>query len=311
MKTFVRAVVACAVLLGVRAASAEEASPPVGHMTMTPPAGFTLADTFTGFVNRPQNASIVFNENTGSFDDIRNHLTPQGFAKVGVQILSKKDLEGLPGKAFEIEATETLGSTTFHKWIIVVDGSSFVGMIIFGEPLNSGVFSDATIRSAVASIKLRAESGDRISALPFTYAPSGALKYSTVSSGNAVMLTAEPEGQTSPDGPMFSILLLQELKTPIAAKLYPAMTQAFLESLRAVKVQSIQSEKPAMVAGLPGWEVNATVRSATTGHSLKFQSVMVFSNDKIWQFMAMGTPDRFDPEEPDFRAIMASFRPKS
>ena len=125
---------------------------------LEPPKGFVIATTFTGFLDQPDNASILLAEFPPvAFNQFRNGFTADAMAKHGMRLLSNETIDGVPYEQITVRAEQRVGNQIFDKWLMTINGPDVVGMVTvsIAKPAPPRL-SDAVIRAALASVRINA-----------------------------------------------------------------------------------------------------------------------------------------------------------
>src|SRR5262245_36907321 len=140
------------------ASAANPVTPPGSRISLEPPKGFVVATTFTGFLDQPNNASILLAEFPPvAFPQFRNGFTAEAMARHGILLVSKEMIDGVPYERITVRAEQRVGNQTVDKWLMVINGPDVVGMVTFSVPKPAPpTRSDAVIRAALASARISA-----------------------------------------------------------------------------------------------------------------------------------------------------------
>ena len=161
------------------------------RISLEPPKGFVIATTFTGFLDQPDNASILLAEFPPvAFNQFRNGFTADAMAKHGMRLLSNETIDGVPYEQITVRAEQRVGNQIFDKWLMTINGPDVVGMVTvsIAKPAPPRL-SDAVIRAALASVRINATASvDPIAALPFSIEPTARFKYRKPLAGRGLLL---------------------------------------------------------------------------------------------------------------------------
>ena len=170
-------------------------TPPGSRISLEPPKGFVIATTFTGFLDQPDNASILLAEFPPvAFNQFRNGFTADAMAKHGMRLLSNETIDGVPYEQITVRAEQRVGNQIFDKWLMTINGPDVVGMVTvsIAKPAPPRL-SDAVIRAALASVRINATASvDPIAALPFSIEPTARFKYRKPLAGRGLLLKETP-----------------------------------------------------------------------------------------------------------------------
>jgi hypothetical protein len=291
--------------------AADPITPPGSRISLEPPKGFVIATTFTGFLDQPDNASILLAEFPPvAFNQFRNGFTADAMAKHGMRLLSNETIDGVPYEQITVRAEQRVGNQIFDKWLMTINGPDVVGMVTvsIAKPAPPRL-SDAVIRAALASVRINATASvDPIAALPFSIKPTTRFKYRNPLAGRALLLKETPpppEGQL--DDVSFIVTLAGE--TAIAPSDQRSFgEQQFLVS-KAITDKTILSTKPLTTSNMAGFEYLAQGKGAS-GRPLRYLVVALYPSGRPFVLLGIAPSERFDEALPEFRAMVESFRAK-
>lgn len=312
MKHTVRSLaLAIALIASFASAFADPVTPPGSRISLTPPKGFGVATTFTGFLDQTNGASIMLVEFPPvAFKQISSGLNAEAIAKHGMRLVSRETIEGLPYEQVTARAEQRLNGQTFDKWMMTINGPDVVGMVTVTVPKPApSQLSDAVIRAALASVRINATSaGDPIAALPFSIEPTARFKYRKPLAGRGILLKETPpppEGQLDDVG--FIITLAADM-TVASADQKGFGEQQFLNS-RTITDKTILSSKPITTPNASGFEFLAEGKQSS-GRPLRYLIVALYPAGHPFMLMGVAPAERFDEALPEFRAMVESFKSK-
>ena len=292
-------------------AHADPVTPPGSRIALEPPKGFALATTFTGFLDQPNNASILLAEFPPvAFPQFRNGFTAEAMARHGMRLVSKEMIEGVPYEQIAVRAEQRVGNQTIDKWLMVINGPDIVGMVTVSVPKPAPpTLSDAVIRAALASARINAVAAvDPIAALPFSVQPTARFAYRKPLAGRGLLLKETPpppEGQLDDVG---FIVSLAADTTIAAADQKSFGEQQFLVS-KTITDKNILSSRPLTTAHATGFEYLAEGKGAS-GRPLRYLVVALYPAGRPFVLLGIAPSERFDEALPEFRTMVESFRAK-
>jgi hypothetical protein len=291
--------------------AADPVTPPGSRISLEPPKGFVVATTFTGFLDQPNNASILLAEFPPvAFPQFRNGFTAEAMAKHGMRLVSKEMIEGLPYEQIAVRAEQRVGAQTVDKWLMVINGPDVVGMVTVSvaKPAPPQL-SDAAIRAVLASARINAAAAvDPIAALPFSIQPTARFTYRKPLAGRGLLLKETPpppEGQLDDVG---FIVSLAADTTIAAADQRGFGEQQFLAS-KTITDKKILSSRPLTTANAAGFEYLAEGKGAS-GRPLRYLVVALYPAGRPFVLLGIAPSERFDEALPEFRTMAESFRAK-
>ena len=301
-------IVFATIMMMTTGATAAPTTPQGSRVSMTPPEGFAVASSFTGF--QGPHASILIVEIPGAaFEAMRDGFTADALAKQGVTLESQEPVTDLPFKAHLFRGQQALKGMTIKKWLLLADGGGYTAIINVSSDA-ADPLSEARVRAALATVRLQAAPvGDPLAALPFSIRPAARFTRSQALGGRGLVLMQSPPPPDGPSGdPGLTVTLLAEQSFP------PDQRQAFTEqgvrSLKALRIGAVHDSRPIKVGEVDGWELSADAVGTSDNRAVRVWIVTLFSPKASYMLLAMAAPDRFDAAVPDFRATIESFRPK-
>jgi hypothetical protein len=312
MKNIVRSLaLAIGLIASLASAFADPVTPPGSRLSLTPPKGFGVATTFTGFLDQASGASIMLVEfPPAGFRQISDGLNAESIAKHGMRLLSRETIDGLPYEQVTIRAEQRLNGQTFDKWMMTINGPDITGMVTVTLPKPAPArLSDTVIRAALGSVRINATSaGDPIAALPFSIAPTARFKFQKPLAGRGLLFKETPpppEGQLDDAG---FIVTLAADATVASADQKDFGEQQFLNS-KTITDKTVLSSKPITTSNASGFEFLAEGKQSS-GRPERYLFVALYPAGHPFILMGFAPAERFDEALPDFRAMVESFRSK-
>lgn len=293
------------------ARAADRVTPPGSRIGLEPPKGFVVATTFTGFLDQPNNASILLAEFPPvAFPQFRNGFTAEAMAKHGMRLVSKEIIEGVPYEQITVRAEQRFGSQVIDKWLMAIDSPDVVGLVTFSVARPAPPqLSDAAIRAALASARINAATSlDPIAALPFSIQPTARFAYRKPLAGRGLLLKETPP---PPEGQMDDVGFIVSLAadtTIASADQKNFGEQQFLVS-KTITDKKILSSRPLTTGNTAGFEYLAEGKGAS-GRPLRYLVVALYPAGRPFVLLGMAPSERFDEALPEFRAMVESFRAK-
>ncbi|WP_422345624.1 hypothetical protein [Parasphingorhabdus sp.] len=184
-------------ILAFPAHAAEPVFPGGGAVGLEPPGAMTVADSFSGFRDSAEGASILIAE-----------FPPEAYAEIAPRftaetLAARMSMKGPVEKltlAGDIEALLATGVQTqqgvdYRKWVMIARGDDVTGMITVQIPESSGSYSDEQIRATLNSVRFqpRGSLEDEISRLPFTMTERAGFRAVRTLAGSGLILTDGPK----------------------------------------------------------------------------------------------------------------------
>lgn len=294
------------------ALAAQPVTPPGSRIAMTPPPGFIVSKSFKGFERRDLSASVTMMEfPPGAYEETRRRIAGGAMAQNGVKTRPTAQLKNMTFKTFLIEGEQRANNVLLKKWILLLDATSFTGMVVVTAPKSAADhISEPVVRAALASLRINDTAvGDPHAMLPYIFDRENRFKYEKVLVGHAVLLKESPpppEGRGDD-----AAMLITYKQQAVASQHHIKLGEFALSSFHALKVDAILNRKPVTVGGLTGHEYYATGKNPKTGEPLNIVMFMLFTADRYFVLMGFAPPPAFTRAMADIQAVVASFRVKS
>ena len=182
---------------------AEPAAPaavvfPVGsRVGLVPPPGMVVSKTFPGFMDPEKNAGIVIRVMPpNAYPAMKKSLGDDTLKKQGLTVVKRDTMQLAVGKADLVVGNElSPDKKPFRKWLLLVPTNDLTAAVSVQAPADDSVYSDAVVRTALASLTLRAKvpDTDYLQALPFKVGDTAGFHIGNVIPGRALMLIDAPD----------------------------------------------------------------------------------------------------------------------
>lgn len=171
--------------------------PANGPVGLEPPGGMTVAESFSGFRDSEEGASILIAEfPLEAYAEIAPQFTPEKLA-------ARMTMEGPVQKltlAGDVEALLAVGvqtqqGITYRKWVMIARNSDSTAMVTVQVPSTSEAYPDEEVLAALQSVRFqpRGTLEDEISRLPFTVAQRADFRAVRTLAGSGLMMTDGPK----------------------------------------------------------------------------------------------------------------------
>ncbi len=256
-------------------AAAEAVFPPGSRIGLQPPAGFAVAEGFTGFIDKEENVSFLIVEIADApFAQIAATSDEQ-WAGQGIAIASRRSLRVDDAPAMLLTGAQTLEGGRFAKWILFVGYDDMSVMITVQsvrpptEALNLAIETalKTTIRRKALTID------EKLAVLPFRLAALGDLRIVDTLANAAVFLTRGPKDAVRGAEQPFLIVARSPASPPGDLDL-DALSRLAVRSLKTVEVLEIERSGTAQTDGDTTVELVARGRTRETGEAII-----------VWQWM--------------------------
>ena len=249
------------------------ASPVPGtQVDIVPPAGFTKADRFAGFMNATTGASIVVTDIPGAFREVTAGFhDPARMQAQGMEVLDRTELRVDKHEAVLLHVTQEASGILFDKWLLAVDRNANTTLVVATYPHSVAEQQSEPLKAALLGVTF-GEPGDPLSALPFRVTAVAPLQPARVI-GNVLIMS--PQGQFPVTDESVPFLLVGRSISPGEGG---GRQLAEERVARAVGVQrvAIEHTDPVTIGALSGFVTVAQAVSAQQAIPLKVYQAMLF-----------------------------------
>lgn len=229
-----------ALLFQAPAAWAEPVFPRGAGVGLEPPAGMSVSTTFLGF--QKGKASILLTELPAAAFAQIDPQRAQFAERIGAK--AAEDFSASGAKGFIVRGTQALGGQSYRKWAVVLGSPATTTMVTVQVPADETDISDAAIEAALRTITLRAprSKDEQVAALPFKVGDLAGFRIVRTFMGAGLILTEGPKDE-DPTVEQPSVIVTTSLDRPAPAKDRAAFAQAYLRSIKAIRVTDVEAAK--------------------------------------------------------------------
>lgn len=277
---------------------------PGTSVTLDPPAGFTVADNFSGLQHSQSGSSITINElPLEAYEEISTIFTTEETAteallRQGIAIEDYRLLEVGESQVPLLRGSQRADSGEVTKYLTLFKGETTV--LITFNIIDPDRVTPEMVETTVASVVLAAAPTieDKISQLSFSFNTAAPFQIFDVLGGSAVLLSLQKEPDTSGLKPMVIIARGQNrIYTRDAADI----SEDLLRGTRGFSLANIVQETAVEFAGGSGYLIEAQIEELTV-----FQYVHVPENGRYIRLLATGEHDLLANVLPAVEDIAAS-----
>jgi hypothetical protein len=299
---------------------AEPAAPaavvfPVGsRVGLVPPPGMVASKTFPGFMDPEKNAGIVIRVMPpNAYPAMKESLADDTLKKQGLTVVNRDTMQLAIGKADLVVGNElSPDKKPFRKWLLLVSTNDLTAAVSVQAPADDSVYSDAAVRTALASLTLRAKvpDADYLQVLPFKVGDTAGFHIGNVIPGRALMLIDAPEYPH-----MIAINGLPEYEfnarfIVTAAPGGPSdpnqranLAHDAFNSIDGIKDKQVTMAEPVRINGQEAFETVASAKDVSTGANLMVVQWLRFGGGAFLQMIGVSRAEIWDKELPRLRAI--------
>lgn len=171
--------------------------PAGGTVGLAPPGAMTRADSFAGFQDSAESASILIVEFPAeAYAELASMF---GSEKLAAVVTIDAPVESLK-LAGDIDALLAAGSQTqqgieYRKWVMIAGGAETTAMVTVQIPSTSKAYPDAQVLEALQSLSFqpRGSLEDEIAGLPFTLVERAGFRAIRTLAGSGLIMTDGPK----------------------------------------------------------------------------------------------------------------------
>jgi len=288
-------------------AAADPVRVPGTDVSLEPPKGFSLSESYPGFQSAEQKASIMVTQMPAPVAEVMKAMNKETLATRGMTLLSSS-AETVGGReALLLQVAQAAGGAEFLKWMMVTGDPKTTVMVVGTFPKDSREEVGAAIRKSVLTALLGAEdTSDPFEGLQFRITPTQGLKIATRVSNMLILTETGTSGTLAPGEPVY---IIGSSISPSAIGDLKTFSEA-----RAQKTEQIQnlenlSGREITIGGLAAYELQADAKGVKSGTPVRFYQVIA-PDDAVGYFIVQGfvATDRAAGMIPEFQRVTESFR---
>lgn len=302
------------------ALSAEPAAPaavvfPVGsRVGLVPPPGMVASKTFPGFMDPEKNAGIVIRVMPpNAYPAMKKSLADDTLKKQGLTVVNRDTMQLAIGKADLVVGNElSPDKKPFRKWLLLVPTNDLTAAVSVQAPADDSVYSDAAVRTALASLTLRAKvpETDYLQVLPFKVGDTAGFHIGNVIPGRALMLIDAPDypHMIATNGlPEYEFnarfIVTAAPGGPSDPNQRANLAHDAFNSIDGIKDKQVTMAEPVRINGQEAFETVASAKDVSTGANLMVVQWLRFGGGAFLQMIGVSRAEIWDKELPRLRAI--------
>lgn len=299
---------------------AEPAAPaavvfPVGsRVGLVPPPGMVASKTFPGFMDPEKNAGIVIRVMPpNAYPAMKKSLADDTLKKQGLTVVSRDTMQLAIGKADLVVGNElSPDKKPFRKWLLLVSTNDLTAAVSVQAPADDSVYSDAAVRTALASLTLRAKvpDTDYLQVLPFKVGDTAGFHIGNVIPGRALMLIDAPDypHMIATNGlPEYEFnarfIVTAAPGGPSDPNQRANLAHDAFNSIDGIKDKQVTMAEPVRINGQEAFETVASAKDVSTGANLMVVQWLRFGGGAFLQMIGVSRAEIWDKELPRLRAI--------
>ena len=306
--------------LTLPALSAEPTAPaaavfPIGsRVGLVPPPGMIASKTFPGFMDPDKNAGIVIRVMPpNAYATMKESLTDDTLKKQGFMVEKRETMQLAIGRSDLVVGSElSPDKKPFRKWLLLVPTSDLTAAVSVQVPANDSVYSDATVRTALASLTLRDKvpDADYLKLLPFTVGDTAGFRVANVIPGRALLLIdapAYPHMIATNGLPEYEFnarfIVTAAPGGPSDPNQRANLARDAFSSIDGIKDKQVTMAEPVRIDGQEAFETVASAKDVSTGANLMVVQWLRFGGGAFLQIIGVSRAEIWDKELLRLRTI--------
>lgn len=288
-------------------ASAELVSVPGTSVSLEPPAGFSLSEQFSGFVNPDTLSSIVitelplegYSEIAATFSSVET--AAERFASQGIVVAEVSTIAVGGMEVPLLKGVQTISNVSVNKYIVLLRGDTTI-LLVFNVT-DRDRFGEAAVIAAVESVEVAATPSleEQVALLPFTFEVTAPFQILQTIGGSGVAIT--PNGEPDPSGKDPLIIIAGSTSSAPETTELDIFAERLLRGTRGFAEASITNQAPVDFAGGNGYFIEAT-----TPEGVVLQYLRVPPNTPYVRLIVIGEPETVERSMPAIQEIVDSVR---
>lgn len=296
------------------AARAAAVFPTGSRVGLVPPPGMVASKTFPGFMDANKNAGIVIRVMPPTaYATMKAALTDDTLKKQGFTVEKRDTMQLAIGDAEVVVGTElSPDKKPFRKWLLLVPNKDLTAAVSVQVPANDSVYSDAAVRTALASLTLRDKvpDTDYLNMLPFKVGDTAGFRIGNVIPGRALLLIDAP---AYPHMIATNGLPAYEFNARFIATAAPggssdpsqraSLARDAFNSIDGIKDKQVTMAEPVRINGQEAFETVASAKDVSTDAKLMVVQWLRFGGGAFLQMIGVSRAEIWDKELPRLRTI--------
>jgi hypothetical protein len=316
------AVVLTLATFAMPAHSAEPAAaifPRTSRVGLIPPPGMTESKAFPGFVDQAKNAGFLISAlPVGALADMEKTLADDALKQRGITVEKRETIQLGIGTGTLVTGTQLApDNTPYQKWLLLVPTKDLVAAVTVQAPKGDSVYTDAVVRTALASLALRNDipEAEYLDLLPFRVGDLAGFHVGNVIPGRALLLVDEPKtphtaatgGMPEPELDARCIIAIMP-GAPGEPEQRMAYARDAFDTIAGIKDVQITMAEPVNIDNQKGFETVASAKETTGGSALMVVQWLRFGETNTLQMVAISRADVWDTELSRLRTMRDSIQ---
>jgi hypothetical protein len=290
------------------AQAADAIFPPGLRVGLIPPAGLSVAKSFTGFQTEDQSVKVLVTElPADAYVEVVNAYK----ANVAAAIKPESIQTGAGLGYFTAESARD-GNTNVRRYSMILSGGTFSGYVAVQVPENATkIYSDDAVRQMFATAVIRKEVPveEQLSLMPFNVTELGHFKnVRTLAPSAALVLADGDEASGFEPAPFMVIGLITA--TPPEPDDRGRFAQEAAATIPGVRNAHITMSEPIRIDGQPAYETRIDATSGKDNTSVTVVQWLRFGGPRMLRIIGSAPRDQWSTAFPRFRAVRDGIQPR-
>ena len=297
----------------ITAYAAEPTFPTGSRIGLVPPSGMAVSKAFPGFDDAEQRTAVVLGELPAeAFLQLEKGIFTDALGAQGLTVEKRQVIPFESGMGFLVTARQDIGDAPHRKWFVVAPHPDFTLFVTVQRPDSaSATYSDETIRAALASLTIRTvPKEEQLALFPFKVNELGGFpNMKMLVRGAALLLSDGTEGIVEKAERPYMVVSVAPGPPPTAAE-RGNFAQRVLAGIQGYSDVRVISSEPMRIGGMPGYELRAEGKHATTGTDVMLVQWLRFGPGGFLRVVGIAQK----PDWPDaftrFRSVRDGIEPR-
>jgi hypothetical protein len=286
--------------------------PPGSRIGLVPPPGMVQSPAFPGFVDPARKAAILIGEFPAeAYEEVEKGLTANA-QKAGFTQESREVLTLAEGTGILVVGQQDMQGVQVRRWMLVAATGGLTALVsVEMQSAAAEASTDATIRSALESLKVRAAvpNEELLALLPYNLKDLAGFRIVQAAPNGGALLTDGPKNSIELDQqPVMIITIIPGVPEQGADR--AIFARQALAAVPGVKDMHIERMEPMRIGGQQGHEMVLSARQARTETELTVIQWLRFGSSSSVRVLGIARKDDWQKMFPRFRLVRDGLEPK-
>ncbi|MGA2125104.1 MAG: hypothetical protein ABSG76_03030 [Xanthobacteraceae bacterium] len=297
---------------GPARAGGEPMFPPGSRVGLVPPPGMVLSPAFPGFVDPARKAAILIGEFPAeAYEEVEKGLTANA-QKAGFTQERRENLALAEGTGVLVVGQQDMQGIQVRRWMLVAATGGLTALVsVEMQNAAAEASTDATIRSALESLKVRAvvPNDELLALLPYNLKDLAGFRIVQAAPNGGALLTDGPKNSIELDEqPAIIITIIPAVPEQGADR--GIFARQALTGVPGVKDMHIERMEPMRIGGQQGHEMVLSAKQARTATDLTVIQWLRFGSSSSVRVLAIARKEDWQQLFPRFRLVRDGLEPK-